>query len=832
MTLHSLNPKPKKRVFLRFATIAAVFFFAWGVWSMYSLVKVLPDPGRLSDRAIAQSTKIYDRTGEVLLYEIHGEEKRTVVPLDRIPQTVQQATLTAEDIHFYSHPGLDIRGIFRALVVNISRGSISQGGSTITQQLVKNSILSSERTWSRKLKEAILAVLIERRFTKNEILELYLNQIPYGSNAYGVQAAAQTYFSKNTDELTLAEAATLAALPKAPSYYWSHKEDLTERKEWILDRMAEAGFASPEDAAKAKKEELIFATPAYGITAPHFVMNVREYLDEKYGKEFVEAGGLTVITTLDAQLQEHAETVIREGSARNEKLVYAKNAALVAIDPQTGDVLAMVGSRDYRDVKNDGNVNVTLRPRQPGSAFKPFVYATAFKKGYTPNTVLFDVFTEFNVKCNPDGSPGSGIANPRECYHPKNYDDMVRGPVSLRTALAQSLNIPAVKLLYLAGISDSIRTAQDLGISTLTNPKRYGLSLVLGGGEVTLFEMTSALGAFGQDGVRHPPRSILQVKNAEGEILEHAKESSIQAIDTEVARAINDILSDNDARVPAFSPSSALHVPGRTVAVKTGTSQDYRDAWTIGYSNTITAGVWVGNNDNSSMSQDSISVMIAAPLWRQFMDGALKERPAVPFSPHALPLAQKPVLQGHYRTGEIVKIDKLSRKLATAFTPPELVEEISFGHVRTILASVQKEDPLGPPPANPENDPQYRNWQAGIDMWLASYPLPDLIPPTEYDDTHSPDKEPRVIILFPQDESIRAETVREIVTEIEPQFPLQEVQLFFNDELIHTQTGFMNPGRITFVLSNPPPSGPLAIKIVVYDQMRNKGVAERRVVIQ
>jgi membrane peptidoglycan carboxypeptidase len=451
-----MSRRGRRRKILGWAIFALlVLTLAGGAVLAYSLIKNLPNPERITERAVIESTKIYDRTGEVLLYEIHGEERRTVLRFDEIPEKLRLATIVAEDINFYKHHGLDWRGILRALVKNVLRGDIAQGGSTITQQLIKNSILTSERTFTRKFREALLAILLENKYSKDEILELYLNQIPYGSNAYGIAAASDAYFSKRVDELDLNEIAVLAALPKAPTYYspyGTRRNELVERKDWILDRMADSGAISKEDAEAAKKSALKFTPLKQSIRAPHFVMYVREYLNQKYGEEFVERGGLKVVTTIDWKLQEEAEKFVREGAEQNEKLVQAKNAAFTAINPKTGEILVMVGSRDYFDLSNDGNVNVTMRPRQPGSAFKPFVYATALKKGYTPETTLMDASTEFNPLCNPDGTPGPAISDPKSCYHPKNYDDKFRGPVTLRQSLAQSLNVPSVKLLYLAGI--------------------------------------------------------------------------------------------------------------------------------------------------------------------------------------------------------------------------------------------------------------------------------------------------------------------------------------------------------------------------------------------
>lgn len=822
-----------RKIFFLCSVIFVLLFF-WGAWKAYDLIENLPNPERITERTVAQSTKIFDRTGEVLLYEIHGEERRTVIPLDQIPNIVKHATLVAEDIHFYEHSGIDFKGILRAFWINLKQRSITQGGSTITQQLVKKALLSDERTYTRKLKEIILSLLLEKKYTKDEILGLYLNQIPYGSNAYGISAAAETYFGKKVSDLTLVEAATLAALPNAPTYYspyGSHRKELEERRNWILNRMTESNYITKEQAADAKKNEVSFSLPNKGIRAPHFVMYIREYLNEKYGEQFVESGGLRVISTLDWKLQQEAEKIITEGAAKNEKLVQGKNASLVAIDPKTGEIIAMVGSRDYFDIKNDGNVNVALRPRQPGSAFKPFVYATAFKKGYLPETVLFDTFTEFNPSCNPDGTLGPKIKDQKNCYHPKNYDDKFRGPIDLRHSLAQSLNVPSVKLLYLAGIQDSIDTAQQMGISTLTNPQRYGLSLVLGGAEVTLLDITSAFGAFAQDGILHPKTAIREIRSADGVIMEQKQDSSLPVLDTEIARTINDILSDNDARIPVFNPRSSLYFVGRKVAAKTGTTQDYRDAWTIGYTPSLVAGVWVGNNDNTAMNHDGLSVMVAAPIWHQFMEVAMVNQPTEDFTPPQKQETEKPILKGIYRAGTVIKIDKLSKKLATAFTPSELIQEIGTGEIRSILAYVNKNNPNGPTPTNSYDDPQYNNWQIGITTWLSINSLISILPPSEYDDIHTPEKTPHASFISPMGDTISKSEFHDIGITIQSAYPLQEIQLFINDGLYDSKTKPITTQEIYFHLQDELPINTIPIKIIIYDEMRNKVTIEKTVTV-
>ncbi len=819
--------------------VAGCFLIAlYGSWKIYSILLDLPNPERLTERTVAESTKIYDRTGKVLLYEIHGEEKRTVIPFDQIPEHIRRATLIAEDINFYTHHGLDWRGILRAFAKNLMKGTIIQGGSTITQQLVKNSILSDERTYTRKIKEAVFALAVETRYSKDEIFELYLNQIPYGSNAYGIAAAAETFFGKKVSDLSLSESALLAALPRATTYYspyGTHKDELFKRRDWILDRMTSSGFIKENDAEYAKKEIFIFAPPKNMIRAPHFVFFIQEYLNAQYGEDLIEKGGLRVITTLDWKLQTEAEKIIKEGAERNEKLVDAKNAALVAIDPKTGDILSMVGSRDYWsealpkncapgiNCKFDPFVNATTRLRQPGSAFKPFVYATAFQKGYTQNTVLFDVKTEFNPLCNSDGSPGPQIKNPDDCYHPKNYDNTFRGPVTLRQAIAQSLNVPSVKLLYLAGVDDVISTARSMGISSLTDPKRYGLSLVLGGAEVSLLEMVSAFGVFAEDGVLHQKQSIIRVENSKGKILEEKKDVSLPIIDTEIARIMNDILSDNNARIPVFNPQSSLYFPHRQVAAKTGTTQDYRDAWVVGYTPSLVVGVWVGNNDNSPMNQSAVSIMVAGPIWHRFLEFALEGTLPEEFYSTEKKIALKAILNGVYRSDPILKIDTISHKLATESTPKELVEEQGFGHILTILASIDKTDPSGPPPSQPENNPQFKNWQEGIDYWLLEHTVPKLIPPTDYDDLHTQETKPKIEFYLLKNKENTTITIKSSSI-----FPLRELTVFIDDDVVYSKTAPIVLKENSFIIPDTITPGEYGIKIIAYDVVGNESIVEEK----
>ncbi len=619
----------KKIVFFFFKIF---FFCVFGVFLLvlflfFYFAKDLPRPEIFFERELPQSTKIYDRTGQILLYEIFGEERRTFVSLEKIPDYLRKAVIAVEDANFYKHFGVEPKAILRAILTDLRIKKPIYGASTIPQQLIRSTFLSLEKTPQRKIREIILAIELDRRYSKDQILEWYLNQVPFGQNAYGVEAASQTYFGKSVSELTLAEAATLAALIKAPAklspYDEQGKKELMKRKNYVLERMVEEGFITKQQAEEAKKEVLNFKEKKIEILAPYFTLWVKEILEEKYGKEFVATKGLKVYTTLDFKLQEIAERVVREGIKRN-KAFNAHNAALVAIDPKTGEILAMtVGTGNYfedpyppgctpgKDCLFDPRFNVAIaKPgRQPGSAFKPFVYVTAFEKGYDDKTIVVDEPTNFGIW---GGKP----------YIPQNYDGKFRGPITLREALAQSLNVPSVKvLLYLAGLEDSIKTAQKLGISTLTPP--FGPSIVLGGWEVTLLEMTAAYSVFANSGIKTNISPILKIIDSEGNVIFEHKKNGIRVLDSKAVELLNDVLSDNEARAPVFGLNSPLYFEGRKVAAKTGTTQNFRDCWTIGYTPEIAVGVWAGNNNNAPVKRKP-GVAIAGPIFHQFLEEFFK----------------------------------------------------------------------------------------------------------------------------------------------------------------------------------------------------------------
>ncbi len=674
----------------------------------------VPTSESIRERRVVESTKIFDRTGKILLYDTGGDVRRSIVPIEEISRYIKNATIAIEDREFYQHHGVKPTAFIRATLVNILSLDFSQGGSTITQQVVKNSLLTSEKLISRKLKEWVLAVKLEQVMSKDEILSMYLNEIPYGGVIYGVEEASEAFFSKKSSDVTLAEAAYLAALPKAPTFYspyGSNRDKLEERKNLILREMLSNNFITEEEYNAAIAEKVSFiAKGDSSIKAPHFVFYVIDYIKKKYGEEIINSGGLRITTSLNYDLQSMGEKIALDYALENKKKFDAENAAIVAIDPKTGEILTMVGSRNYFDQEIDGAFNVTTAKRQPGSTIKPFVYSEAFIKGFTPETVVFDLKTQFSTTCAPnDLTMGNG------CYAPENYDSIFRGPITLRSALAQSINVPSVKVLYLAGLSESIRLARDMGIGSLSNKGDYGLTLVLGGGEVTPLELTGAYGVFANSGIKTNITSVIEIKNKNGEVLEKHDPRPVQVLDKEVALKISSILSDNEARAPSFGQTSALYFANRDVAVKTGTTNDYKDAWIMGYTPNIAVGAWAGNNDNHSM-QKKVAGFIVAPMWRVFMDRALAKTPDEQFEE---PLMEdksqmKPVLQGIWQGGV----------LATSTSNIRTVT----GGVHSILNWVNKDDPRGEYPENPSSDSQFDRWEYGVRIWAQDHGLSNDLP--------------------------------------------------------------------------------------------------------
>lgn len=683
----------------------------------------LPDPNTLLQRTVPESTKIYDRNG-ALLYEIHGEAKRTLVKLDQISPNLAHATIAVEDKDFYKHRGISFRGLLRAVWADITSGSKQQGGSTITQQFVKNALLTKDKSWIRKLKEVILSIELEARYSKDEILQLYLNEIPYGRNAYGIEAASKAYFDKSAKDLTLQESAYLAALPQSTTYYnpfGPHRDALDRREQTILGLMETQGYITKDQKEAAAAEKVAFLPPQNNLKAPHFVLFVQDYLASKYGESTLEEGGLKVYTTLDYNLQQIAEKIVNDQGIKNAQNNNAHNAGFVAIDPKNGQILAMVGSRDFfgksyptgcqvSKCQFDPSVNVTLTPQQPGSSFKPFVYLTAFKKefGYAPASMLLDVTTNFGKYGNTD-------------YVPKNYSGNNNGAVSIRKALAGSLNIPAVKMLALVGVNNATQTAHDLGI---TSPLQdCGLSLVLGGCEVKLLDHTAAYATLANGGVKNQATPILKIESRTGEILEEFKDHGQRVVDEQAVYEISNILSDDSARSYVFGAGGPLTLPGRPVACKSGTTNLWKDGWTMCYTPSIAVGAWVGNNNNENMKSSADGGRVAAPITNQFLKEALKGKPVEQFT--------KP------RGISTATVDAVSGKLPTEFTP-QTKEEVFADYslpkdYDNVHVSVRVDRTTGLPANNltpPENietrsylsfrseQPDNSNWESAIQSWI------------------------------------------------------------------------------------------------------------------
>ena len=743
---HAYQARVKKsRVFFRLAKLA--FLAVIGLFVLSFLVIPLfafnlPTPDKIIRRE-GFSTKILDRNGEVL-YDIYADQRRTPVPLDEVPLFLRQATIAIEDKNFYQHQGFDPLGIFRGITRVFTLGR-AQGGSTLTQQLVKNVLLTPERSIFRKIKEFILAIQIERKYTKDEILQMYLNEAPYGGTAWGVEAAAEVYFGKKVKDLTLVESAVMAGLPQRPSSYSpysSNPKAYIARTTDVLRRMMEDDYITEEqeEAALSELAGVEFQARGASFKAPHFVQYVQKILEERYGERVVEQGGLRVTTTLDLTLQEAAEEIVREEIAKVESQRIT-NGASVALNPETGEILAMVGSKNFNDPNYDGQFNAAVQAlRQPGSAIKPVTYVTALKEGYTPSTLIMDVATVF---------PG-GVGQPD--YTPVNYDGKYRGPIQLRYALGNSINMAAVKMLAMVGIKDTLETAYDLGISTLKPDKetleRVGLSLTLGGGEVRLFELTGAYAAFMNKGYKVDPVAILKVEDSDGKVLEEVKpEKGKRVLTEEQAYLIAHILSDNAARTNVFGPNSLLNISGRTVAVKTGTTNDQRDNWTIGGNSQGLVGVWVGNNDYTPMLNVASGVSGASPIWRRTLLEMLKNKPNVGFeTPSGIVTASVDAVSGfrshdgyasrieYFIRGTEPGEDKVHAKLKVCKTDGKLAtpSDIAAGNYEEKEFFVFKEeDPTAAPGG-------VNRWQEGILSWLSTQGDARYHPPNDYCGTSNP----------------------------------------------------------------------------------------------
>ena len=812
--------------FIGLLGLIGILLFVGILFAWYA--KDLPRPDKVR-RTEGLSTVVLDRTGE-RLYDIFENENREPVRFEDIPKHLKDATVAIEDKGFYKHQGLSTSGIIRAfLSIAFFRGF--QGGSTLTQQLVKTVLLTKERTLPRKMKEAILAVQIERKYSKDDILQMYLNEVPYGGIAVGVESAAQYYFDKPVKELELVESAVIAGFPQAPSTYspfTGQAKAYVGRTQNVLRRMREDGYISAiqETQAREQLESIQFASASAGLRAPHFVAYVRDQLVEKFGTKMVEGGGLRVTTTLDWKLQEKAQKIVKEEVDKAKKLKVSNGAAVV-LNPKTGEILAMVGSKDYDATDSSGlkfNV-VTQGLRQPGSAIKPITYAAAFKKGYTASTMLLDVDTKY-----PSGDP----AKPE--YNPKNYDNKFRGPVQLRYALANSINTIAVKVSALVGIKDILRTAFDMGLSTLEptndNIKRLGLSLTLGGGELTLLELTNAFGVFATSGQKAESIAILKVEDPKGKVLFEQKPTPLRRVLPEdVTYIINSILSDNEARKEVFGPRSYLNVPGKIVAAKTGTTDDKRDNWAIGYSPSIVVGTWVGNNDNSPMHPSLASGATgAAPIWYRLIQETLKNIPTESFAkPSTItdmeidaygggqpiagyPTRQEIFIKGTEPTGiaSVYQSVKVSRKDNSKLANSV---EIAKGEYDTKSYVVIKEQ-------DPVSGDGKNRWQDGIDAWLATQSDSKFHPPTE---TYKGSDQLTVTIKEPNDLARIDNNNVKVVAEAFGLEEVKKIELYVDGSLVREK----NESKIDE--SIPITNGSHTIKVKATDSKGNTADREIRV---
>lgn len=741
-----LNNTPKIVLYgklARYSFFGLIGFILFMTFLFIWYGRELPAPGKLIAAQANQSSGIYDRSGE-LLYSVYQDQNRIYVELKDIPKYLQQGTIAIEDKNFYQNKGFSLTGYVRGLIIDpILRRRIS-GGSTITQQLVKNVLLSSERTLPRKVKELMLAIQVDSKYSKNQILEMYLNDVPYGGTAIGVAAASQIYFNKDVKELNLAESAFIAGLPQGPSLYspFSGNKYYINRTKDVLNQMANVGYVTRQQADNAFKEieKKEFNQVNTGIKAPHFVFYVKQQLIKQFGESVVESGGLRVKTTLDYKIEKEAEKILKEEIDKVKNLKVG-NGSVVVTAPKTGEILAMVGSKDYFDTENDGNFNAATGWRQPGSSLKPITYATAFSRGYTASTLLMDTETNFKSQ------------DSEKDYVPVNYDGKFRGPVQVRFALANSFNIPAVKMLAQVGVKNVMQKAYEMGLEnwqpTDENLKNVGYSLVLGGRDVRLIDEMEAYGVFANGGQKQPLVSILEVKDSKGNILYKYNPPSPQRIfSQEISFIISHILLDNSARSEEFGQYSRLVVAGRpSVSVKTGTTNDIRDNWTVGYTPSFAVGVWVGNNDNSPMSKVSSGITGAAPIWNRIMSFVLKDKkdepPQKPDNVIAvqidaygggLPVSGRPTRSEYFIKGtEPTNPSSVYAKVRMSkYQNGKLANqaEINAGDYDTKdYIWFRESDPISTDGRN--------RWQEGIDAWLRktyAADKPEYYPPTETSD--------------------------------------------------------------------------------------------------
>lgn len=819
---------PRWRRILRAAwrigiTVLIVFIAVLSIM-MVVYARDLPSPDRINNRDVALSTEIRARDGSTL-YRIHGDEDRTFSALSDIPEYLREATIAVEDANFYHHIGFSVKGTSRAVIANLTN-SKSQGGSTITQQFIKNAVLSPEKTYDRKLKELVLSLELELRYTKDEILQMYFNEIPYGSTAYGAAAAARTFFGKDLEDLSLAECAYLAGLPQRPTAYspFTNPENGKARQEHVLNRMVSEKYITEEEATLAKNEVVTFKTRLTNITAPHFVFFVQNYLEEQLGLETrqIEQGGLVVTTSLDPALQTIAEEEVATGATYAAKFD-SDNLALAAMDPQSGEILAMVGSKDFFGERTDAfdpQVNVITSYRQPGSSIKPIVYTEAFAKGFIPDSKVFDIETNFG---------NNGGAGPD--YIPKNFSGSFAGPIDLRHALQQSLNIPAIKIGYLAGLEDISTLENELGYSNYEIGKNYGLAASIGAREVRAYDHLAAFSVLANEGSKVGPNPVLEVRDSNGNVLYQADYTETRVIDENISRITTNVLSDNGARAWG---QNVLAIQGRPVAAKTGTSNKKNsngsiapnNLWTIGYTPSLAAVVWSGNNDDTTTSLAADGVNIAAPVWHNFMTRALEGTPVEKFTDPQIPARDKPMMNGDLGEEQEITICQPSNLLATANCPEDHKETRKVKVVHEMLHYVNRNDPLGPVPTDPASDPLYQAWEEALKKWITDNNHTEYLTelPTETDNQHEPDQWPLLSIGLPDGSTLTTMSFNPQLSITATAHPITFVELFIDDALRDRTE--QAPYFPIVTLPSDITSGYHAFAFVVHDDVGNSVTAK------
>jgi penicillin-binding protein 1C len=820
------NSQYKKQKLMTYGLLGAIgvivagFILSFAVFAWYA--RDLPSPAKLSASSGA-STVFYDREDKVL-YEMYKDKNRIPVKWEDVPKTLKEATIAIEDKNFYKHQGISQFGILRA-AINVMLGRGLQSGSTITQQLIKNVLLTNRQTISRKVQEMILAIEVERRYTKDEILLMYLNESPYGGVYWGAEAAAKGYFNKPVKDLNLAEAAILAGLPQNPSRYSPHIGSVDAwkyRTRDVLRRMREDRYidSTQEKNALNQLDKIKFTTPKLAINAPHFVFYVKDLIDKEYGQKLIDEG-LEIKTTLSLELQQAAEKIVKDEISKLKEF-NATNAAVVILDSKTGEILAMVGSYDFNNEKF-GKFNAALGLRQPGSAIKPITYATAFEKGYTPSTVLMDVKTEFS----------SGVTGDTP-YTPVNYDGKFRGPMQVRFALGNSENIPAVKMLAMAGLRDFLQKASDMGLTQLApteeNLKRFGLAITLGGGETTLLDLTSAFSVFAAGGKKHDTSSISEIKDFKGKnIYKKVKIKDQDVLSAEASFLISHILSDNNSRLDIFGPNSYLNIPGKTVAVKTGTTDDKRDNWAVGYTNSVTVGVWAGNNDNSPMNPriasgatgaSSIFYRLMREILGKYEDGII-DKPdrvkAVTIDANfgGLPVSGQPTRAEYFIDGTEPKdVSPFYKKLKISKSTGKLANDIEIkngNYEEKEFFVITEDDPISSDGRN--------RWQEAINEWVKGQDE-KFRPPTEISDASA--EEVAVSIKSPSNEQKVDNNNVEIKAKITSSPGIKNVKIKINGNEVKSLDGDRDEINETINLSD----GVYELEVVAVNDKDKTGSAK------